>query len=125
MNTTLRASCLAWALLLPACAQRNGYFSVISTRNVAATWERAPERASGSACTRWLLFGLINFGEKNYNSAVESVLNRHPGYEALVDAASYTSSWSIPFLYGQDCFSVEGFPARLAVPAGSAPPRAP
>jgi hypothetical protein len=93
-------------LLLSGCTIRMVGFTVISTKNVKIPTVDKGKRVTGEDC---VVVFLIPFGIPNMKEAIDRTIeNAGPEYDALVDGVVYQINHS--FLFGQQCFKVEGTP---------------
>jgi hypothetical protein len=90
------------ALALASCTTRLVDFTIISTKNLdlskGATFERGRSRVQGA--------DQVFIMKEALDRAIESV----PGAVAILDGVITQRAWSIPFIYGESGFLVEGTP---------------
>ncbi|MDR3112042.1 MAG: hypothetical protein LBU55_02585 [Elusimicrobiota bacterium] len=102
---------LAVSIALSGCVARLGSFTVISTKNI--DWSRSPEftrynrRIIGKD-----IYHVIVFVPTKMNitieEAVDKALEQVPGGVALIDVVLKRKFFTIPCIYGNDGFIVEG-----------------
>ncbi len=93
-------------LFLSGCSVRVVDFTVISTKNVNLPTSDKGKRVTGEDC---VVVFIIPFGAPNMKEAIDQTIeNAGSEYDALVDGVIYQLNHS--FLFGQQCFRVEGTP---------------
>ena len=106
----LQAICYLAAVLLSAgCSQTLGDFTILSTKNVDLSALSKSHRAGetqGEDKTYIIIF--IPTGVPNLKTAIDRAIEAVPGCYALSDARLTASSFYIPYVYGENSFSVKG-----------------
>jgi hypothetical protein len=98
-----------------ACANRIGDFTLISTKNVdisrlsAATVGKT--RVSGKDTKHIVV--VFPTGIPNLKEAVDRAIESHPDCVALSNAVIYHHFFYIPYIFGEEGYSVEGNPVAL------------
>lgn len=107
----LACSLVAVALTLGGCVSRLGAFTVLSTKNI--DWSRTQEyvrysdKTKGKDINHIIIF-IPTKANVNIEDAVDDAIEKIPGGIALVDAVVRYRSFSIPFIYAQAGYIVEG-----------------
>ena len=100
------------SFVLSSCATRLVDFTIISTKNLdlskGATFERGRTRVEG--IDEVFIIIIIPTGTPNIKEALDRAIESVPGAVALLDGVITQQAWSIPFIYGQSSFLVEGTP---------------
>ena len=101
----------AVALALGGCASRVGAFTVLSTRNIdwsrTQEYVRSSEKTKGKDINHIIIF-IPTKANVNIEDAVDNAIAKVPGGIALVDAVVRYRSFSIPLIYAQGGYIVEG-----------------
>ena len=112
MKTALITSLIAILFTLQGCTNRVTDFTIISSKNVdlsqIAKYQRGDERVTGEDIAHIIIF--IPTGIPNLKEAIDRAIESVPGAVALVDGVVYMTNFYIPFIYGQNKYTVEGSP---------------
>lgn len=94
-----------------SCSYRTD-FTLISTKNVdisnGAEFRRGRDRVVGEDAK--YVFFIFPTGIPTVQRAVERAIESSPGSVALVDAKVIYKWWYIPYIFGRQCYRVEGTP---------------
>ena len=100
------------ALALASCTTRLVDFTIISTKNLdlskGATFERGRSRVEG--VDQVFIIIIVPTGTPNMKEALDRAIESVPGAVAILDGVITQRAWSIPFIYGESGFLVEGTP---------------
>lgn len=112
MKKLLVVSVLSAGAFLSGCSQRVLDFTVVSSKNVdlskGADFKRGTTRVRGEDKRDIIVF--IPTGHPSAKEAMDRAIESVPGAVALTDGVITTSSWWIPYIYGQTKVEVEGTP---------------
>jgi len=99
-------------MVAAGCTARLVDFTMISTKNVdltkGASFVRGPSRVEGSDKVHIII--IIPTGTPNMKEAIDRAIESVPGAIALMDGVVSQRAWTIPLIYGQSMFIVEGTP---------------
>ncbi|MGH7949515.1 MAG: hypothetical protein ACREQF_09845 [Candidatus Binataceae bacterium] len=107
------------ALGVSGCYRRLGYFTVISTKDLAATHASAGPRVTGEDCTQAIFVVPIGSLNPTVEGATADALRKVPGAYMLTDV-KVTYEPLITFAYNRFCVRVEG--SAVAQPFAARPP---
>jgi uncharacterized lipoprotein YajG len=100
------------SIMLSACSTRVVDFTLISSKNIdlshGADFKRSSTRVKGE--DKRQIFFIIPTGVPNAKEAMDKAIESVPGAVALLDGVINKKAWSIPFIYGEVSYEVEGTP---------------
>ena len=114
MSTNIKRIALICATLavLSGCSQRIVDFTIMSSKNIdlsrGAEFRRSTTRVKADDTKSIII--LIPTGIPNMKTAMDKAIESVPGTVALLDGVVTSSSWYIPYIYGQSSITVEGTP---------------
>ena len=104
---------VAAILCITGCQTRIGDFTVASTKNmdIKKSLHRVDEskRLKGVDTRHVIIIFPTSLGP-NMKQAMDNAIEKSPGAVGLSNVVVYHGSWYIPFIYGQEYFTVMGNP---------------
>jgi len=99
-------------LLFTGCINRIGDFTIASTKNINIKSETfkvdTSHRTEGSDTIYIIVF--IPTGTANMKDAMDKAIDNAPNAVGLTNVTVKQGFWWIPFIYGQEWYTVEGNP---------------
>jgi hypothetical protein len=112
MRKIIILGALLFLAALQGCTNRVTDFTIISSKNVDLSeigkYQRGSVRVEGEDVAHIIIF--IPTGIPNLKEAIDRGIEAVPGAVALVDGVVYMTNFYIPFIYGQNKYTVEGTP---------------